>query len=302
MEEDIWKNWKSHYIPGGYACLFEYMKKEGIESVLNFARDIFLLSENRNIIINAYCHTYNAMNKASINNHGNHEISFSQFENKHKDIIKYLKEHSDEMVDLDITDESFLKIINEVGKSLNAVPEKSHMLEIYAENARLLDNLRIRYINYLSLEKNFYLFNIKRLSSTDNAYVFDFRTTEEDYPKLYHSNYRLLDKCFTDGNTSVFEATSFRNYFDSSSVVKRIKKSFSSRFPDKSGIIGSTKILIESPKFIICSLNRPSKLEQRIAFIKDFGFDGNKLPTEEEIREEIPRKLVKMIKTNSDED
>lgn len=111
----------------GYRCLFECVKKEGIEPVTKFIQDIRNLPNKEVLVLQTI---------AGVGN------EIDTLEKNHKDIIKYLKEHVKELATLNITDENLYNTL------INLINNES-LISKYLENAKILEDLKIKNIKFV---------------------------------------------------------------------------------------------------------------------------------------------------------
>ena len=148
----------------GYRCLFECVKKEGIEPVFNLAHDVKNLPKQDSLINQTIMGEENDLDKLRKNN---------------KDIIKYLKEHKKELKALSFKD---LNVYN----TLAVLLKESSLIDLYLDNAKELEKLKVASIRYLSPKDN-----------------------ELDYSIYRDINGDIINirKYYTDGNICVGEET-----------------------------------------------------------------------------------------------
>ena len=218
-----------------YRCLFEYVKKEGIEPALDFFKDIADFYSDKNTLL-----------KNSILLGRNDLIKISR---RNKDIVKYIREHKKDMKRLCFTDK---KVLTE----LNSLQEDNTLIDLYLENARKLEDLKVSDIAFVDF--------------------FDY----ESYCRIYRNKdgeIIRIQKQYTDDKikiVEVFEEELIDKLFNYSGILYRQNR--------------------EETTFSLSVENTETEYSIRKIEIKDFGFDGSKLPTEEEISSyDIPIQLIK---------
>lgn len=223
----------------GYRSLFECVEKEGIHHVLNLFNDIQKLPKKEILAQQAI------MGK---------ETAFTVLAKNNKDVIKYIKERGEEFAALDFSDEN---ILNTLVKLYDI-----NLLELFLENARRLEKLRVERIRFTDIRK-------------------------EEYEYHYHCDYWLsekntierINKCFTDGE-----------------VCPRLTEEEVTNYSFKS-IPFNINIINNQPFTFVLKTKDCGDSQYREIDIMDFSFDGSKLPTEEEIQSrEIPKSLIKNTK------
>lgn len=181
------------------------------------------------------------------------ESSLNGLAKRNQSVIRYLREHEEELVKFSLSN-------NHVFKSLTELANDISLLNLYLENANKLVELKVEEIKFVEYVVNdgyyceFYPINKNKLK-----YIYKCYTDGKVYPRLTEEQATNFDWCHTGYNQVPFTIT---NELEPSFVLK-IKNNE--------------------------NLHQYSSIE-----IMNFGFDGSKLPTEEEIQSyEIPKKLIK---------
>lgn len=217
----------------GYRSLFEYIKKEGVEPALDFFKDIDDFYSDKNTLL-----------KDSILFGKNNLIKINR---RNRDIVKYIREHKKDMARLCLTNKNILA-------ELNRLQENDTLIDLYFENARRLENLKVLDITFVDF--------------------FDYET----YCGIYRDKdgqIIRIQKKYTDGKiTEVFEEILKDKLFNYSKILYRLNR--------------------EGTTFSLSAENTEHGNSIRQIKIKDFGFNGDELPIEEEINSyDIPLQLRK---------
>ncbi len=214
----------------GYKNLLEYVKNEGVDSVLNLLQDLKKIS-NQNLLI-----------RQTLFNNGQNDLSI--LEQKNKNIIKYLSENKEKYKRIDFTKNGLLEIMKKI-------KENSSLLDLYLQNAKLLEKLKVSDINFIEDFKNKY-----------ECYIY-----RDFFERIIN-----IRKFYTDGKILPSEESQLNSKSNYSKIV------FS----------------LENAKFLLQAVNSENYCQYRNIYITDFGFDGAKLPTKEEIESyEIPKVFIK---------
>lgn len=213
----------------GYRCLFEYVKKEGIEPIFEYVQDIYNLPK-RDTLLRQVILT--------------EEDEFTKLLKTHKEAIKYLKEHKEELRAFYLTNKNVFAI-------LTSLSENGILLNSYLEKARRLEELKVATVRFVEEIDDKYECGIYR---DKNEKIINIR------------------KYYTDGEITVLEENLEDEVFNYSEIP------FS--------ILNAT--------FLLEASNNEQYYQHRSVYIKNFGFDGSKLPSEEELASyDIPRQLIK---------
>lgn len=166
---------------------------------------------------------------------------------RNRDIVKYIREHKKDMKRLRFTDKNVLT-------ELNSLQEDNTLIELYLENARKLEDLKVSDIAFVDF------FDIE-------SYCGIYRNDEGQIIRI--------QKTYTDGEIDeVFEEEVKDKLFNYSKIPYRLNRK------------GTT--------FSLRAENTENGYSIRQIEINGFGFNGDKLPTEEEISSyEIPMQLIK---------
>ncbi len=114
-----------------YCQLFETVKKEGLEPIMNLVQDIQDISTREDLIRQTLFES---------------ECDLASFAKKHKDIIAYLKEHR-ELEQLNLENGNQRKhILN----TLRSIQYKFSLVNLYLENARRLEALKVSRVTFVS--------------------------------------------------------------------------------------------------------------------------------------------------------
>ncbi len=218
-----------------YRCLFEYVKKEGVEPALEFFKDIDDFYSDKNTLL-----------RNSIFLGRNDLIKINR---RNRDIVKYIREHKKDMRRLRFTDKNVLT-------ELTSLQENNALIDLYLENARRLEDLKVSDIAFVDF--------------------FDY----ENYCGVYRNK---------DGQIIRIQ----KKYTDN-----KIVEVFEEELEDKLFSVSFSKILYrqnrEEATFSLSIENTEDEYSIRQVEIKDFGFNGEKLPSEEEISSyDIPMQLIK---------
>ncbi len=216
-----------------YRCLFEYVKKEGVEPALELFKNI-----------DDFYSDINTLLSDSILLGKNDLIKINR---RNRDIVKYIREHKKDMKRLRFTGKNVLT-------ELNSLQEDNTLIELYLENARKLEDLKVSDIAFVDF------FDIE-------SYCGIYRNDEGQIIRI--------QKTYTDGEIDeVFEEEVKDKLFNYSKIPYRLNRK------------GTT--------FSLRAENTENGYSIRQIEINGFGFNGDKLPTEEEISSyEIPMQLIK---------
>lgn len=219
----------------GYRCLFEYVKKEGVEPALDFFEDID----------NFYCGK-NTLLKNSIVFGENDLIRINR---RNRDIVKYIREHKKDMKNINLAD---VNILNE----LYRLQKDNTLIDLYLENAKRLEDLKVSNINFNQFPQSNYYYYCGIYRNKDGQII-------------------RIQKNYTDGK------------------IDRVKEE---KLTDKMFNYSEIPYILDNKEttFSLNIENTEHGYSIRIIEIKNFGFNGDKLPTEEEISSyDIPLQLIK---------
>lgn len=231
-----------------YRVMFEYIKHTNVDQVLGLVSDIYALP-NRELLI----YQIMAVKKNCLD----------LFMERNKDALKSLEEY-----DLETYRSSLLcKLImnDDVLKILKKLRADISLLDLYLENAKRLESLRVENIVFGDLKKF-----IKK----------DFKHYYCEVKIRNERELKHVRKCYTDGEVKPVltekEATCFDwGHAGYNFVPFDIKNA-------------------DDCSFVLVCENEENGRQKRTIEIADFGFDASKLPSEEEIRSyEIPKSLIK---------
>ena len=216
----------------GFRFLFESVKQEGIEPIFKLAQDIIKLSEKNVFVL---------VHQALINDEKN---DLTKLEEKNKDIIRYLKEHKKELSRFSFTKKGVLKTIQSLYEDMTR-------LDIYLENARKLEALKVSDVKFVTVGEFSYHHGVYR---DDNG------------------NIIKIDKYYTDGDII---------------TEREVLQSKTSHY-------SAIEFYIINAGFLLEAKNLEDFYQYRGIQITDFGFNGIKLPTVEEVQNyEIPKTFIK---------
>lgn len=232
----------------GYRCLLEAVKQEGIVPVTKLIQDIRSLPSKEVLVLQTIAGVGNEINTLEENN---------------KDIIKYLKEHVNELAVLNLTDENLYKTL------INLINNES-LISLYLENAKRLEELKVKNIKFVK--------DLKSFNANGDCY----RCTYA--PRDDCKGLKYIIKYYTDAN-----------------VLPRLTEeeahAYSRMCSTSNGVYFS---LIGNATFVLKCINKDNFSQDRSIEIMDFGFDGSKLPTEEELQSyDIPKSLIKTNRNES---
>lgn len=163
-------------------------------------------------------------------------------------MIHYLREHEKEFEGLSLTNKELYQTLNELSNNIS-------LLDLYLENAKRLEELKVAKIEFATFsEFNRYYIEIIR----------------NEWKEIIS-----IKKYYTDGKIKANGKEQVRlNGFHSSAIPFSIHSE-------------------ADISFMLSTDNMESGCQRRIIQIRDFGFDGTKLPTEEEIQSyEIPKQYI----------
>lgn len=122
-------------VSAGYRCLFELVKEEGIEPVMNFALDVMKIPSRADLIKQATMYGKNDL---------------LALVKRNQDIIKYVREHKEEFSSINFGNEYLIQTLSELSNNIT-------LLTTYLENARKLEDLKITRI-HLNDDLNFFAY------------------------------------------------------------------------------------------------------------------------------------------------
>lgn len=223
-----------------YRCLFEGIKENGVETFLGLVQDMHNISRKETLIKQTLFSSTNDL---------------VRFKRNHREIIKYFKSHKKEFVRFSVTDENVLNTLN----ILKCILNNSSLLNLYLENARKLEDLKVLAIEF----KNF-----QNLCNNDENYCSIYRDKQG---KIIN-----ITKYYTDGQ-----------------IVSDGQEILVDRRFNHSRIPFSID-LKKRMTFVLESVNLENLEQYRKITIENFGFDSTKLPSEEELQSyEIPQEYVR---------
>ena len=184
----------------GYRCLFECVKQEGIEPVLGLVQDINDLPGKEILIRQTIMEKRNDL---------------ARLTRKNKDVIRYLKEHKEEIRRLSLEKEDVLNIL----KSLYA---NSALLDVYLENARRLEALKVSDVKFVSAFDGDYhcgiyrdtdgnIINIKKYYTDGNIIAGEELLKDELF------NYSIIPFCISN-STFLLTASNSENFHQYSGI------------------------------------------------------------------------------------
>lgn len=219
----------------GYRCLFECVKQQGIDQMLHLIQSINNISSYGMDTL---------LNQAIIN--GKNDLI--ALVKRNSDIIKYLREHKKDLQRLDLANENVLNTLNSLSNDIS-------LLELYLDNAKRLEELKVEQIRF----ENFPFY------STYECGIY-----RNDQGKII-----IINKYYTDGKIqSVNQEYEVDKLFHYSRIPFSIDN--------------------ENTSFVLNINNDENGYQYRAIEITDFGFDRSKLPTEKEMQSyEIPKYLIK---------
>lgn len=224
----------------GYRCLFEYVKKEGVEPALDFFEDID----------NFYCGK-NTLLKNSIVFGENDLIRINR---RNRDIVKYIREHKKDMKNINLAD---VNILNE----LYRLQKDNTLIDLYLENAKRLEDLKVSNINFNQFPQSNYYYYCGIYRNKDGQII-------------------RIQKNYIDGKINVIKEER---------LIEKIYGLYLYDFSEIPYIVDN-----EIMTFCLRAENTERGYSIRNIEIKNFGFNGDKLPTEEEISSyDIPLQLIK---------
>lgn len=181
---------------------------------------------------------------------------------KNKDIIKYLQEHESELTTLSFTDENVYNTLTNLLKDFSLV-------NLYLDNACRLEELKVEKIEF-----------VKDLNSL---------------PKSVHRSYcRIIPL----GNEEIF----LSKYYTDGKVEPKFSEEQANKykFPAPFCQIPFYISRESEPSFVLNTEKDGELNQHRTIEIINFGFDGSKLPTEEEVQSyDIPKSLIKSNRNES---
>lgn len=226
-----------------YRCLFEYAKKEGIAPIFELIQDVKNLPCKSMLILQTIMEEKNAL---------------TMLAEKNKDVIKYFKEHKEELTIISLEDENLYNTVN-------ALLNNNGLLDLYLDNAKKLEELKIKEIEFVK--------DLNSITPNGQRYYCEFWTSNRKEIKEIH-------KFYTDGK--VFPRLTEEQAYDFK------------WFQDGYNKIPFSITNERETSFVLKTENGANFRQDRKIEIIDFGFDGSKLPTVEEVQSyEIPRELIK---------
>lgn len=235
----------------GYRCLFECMKQEGIEPVFKLVQDIKCIPDKQFLISQGILKGINYL------------LSLVK---RNRNIIKYLREHEEELKTLKFCNLDFYNTIENLSKN----PD---LLDLYLNNARRLEELKVEEIEFV------YSFN-HFIAKEDQYYCYIIPRNEKEL--------NFISKCYTDGK-----------------ILPRLTEEQAYNFKWCQEKAQNIPFSIKNEagykcSFVLETANASDFSQRRKIVIVDFGFDGDKLPTEEEVQSyEIPKSLIKSNRNES---
>ncbi len=194
------------------------------------------------------------------------ENALVQLAKRNKNIIKYLKEYEKELTILSFSDEN---VYNTLANLLTDIS----LVNLYLDNAHRLEELKVSKIKFVK--------ELKSFDARGDRYICGFipnRSKEGIQDRI-----KYILKYYTDGK--VFPRLTeeqAHNYSRMCSTYNEVCFS-----------------IVSEATFVLRTENEENGYQNRSIEIMDFGFNGSKLPTIEEVQSyEIPKAL---IKSNRDE-
>ncbi len=217
-----------------YRCLFEGIKENGVEPFLGLVQDILTISRRETLIKQTLFSSTNDLAKLKKN---------------HREIIKYFKLHKEELVRFSVTNENILM-------TLLCLSQDNTLLDLYLENARKLEELKVSTINFQHFQ---------------NMYADTCRIYRNKKGQIIH-----ITKYYTDGQiVSDGQEILIDSLFNNSIIPFSIN-------------------LENKMTFVLRAENNENSYQFRNITIENFGFDSAKLPSEEELQSyEIPQEYVR---------
>lgn len=163
----------------GYRCLFDYIKKEGVEPTIEFFEHINQVpSDNKILIKQAILEGKNDLSMIVRNN---------------KNITKFLKEHKKDMQKLDLTNPN-------IKKALARLKENNTLIDLYLENAKRLEDLKVEEVEIEDFQIRdvyntmMYRTTDGRILILDNYFtdgvITDFKNQSRGHEYVEHSYYQ----------------------------------------------------------------------------------------------------------------
>lgn len=231
-----------------YRVIFEYLKyTKNLDQVLGLVNDIYALP-NRNLLI----YQIISIKKNSLD----------LFWERNKSVLKSLEEY-----DLDVYRSSFLcKLImnDDILKILNQLRDNISLLDLYLENAKRIESLKVERIVFGDLKKlmkefQHYYCEVKKQNDRELKSIRKCYTDGRVRPVLTGEEARCFNWCHNGYNFIPFDI------FDN--------QDFS---------------------FVLTCENEGNGRQRRTIEIENFAFDASKLPTEDDIRSyKLSKELVR---------
>lgn len=217
-----------------YKCLFEGIKENGVEPFLKLVQDMHNISRNETLIKQTLFSSTNDL---------------VRFKKNHREIIKYFKSHKEELACFSVTNENILM-------TLLCLSQDNSLLDLYLENARRLEELKVSTINFQHFQ---------------NPYTDTCRIYRNKQGQIIH-----ITKYYTDGQiVSDGQEILIDSLFNNSIIPFSIN-------------------LENKMTFVLRAENSENSYQFRNITIENFGFDSAKLPSEEELQSyEIPQEYVR---------
>ena len=242
----------------GYRCLFECAKQEGIESLWGLVQDIKKLPSPEILLVPTIMENAKTLAKLS---------------KKNKKVIRYLKEHAEELRKFSLYRPGVVGI-------LESLYQDSALLDTYLKNAKRLEALGVSKVDVVSSLDSYYnkccFYKGRYFEEKMALFGLIFRRFSERNAIID------IEKYYTDGtinagticteNLAVSPYDDYYRYYEIPFSVG-----------DATFVLG-----VHSSGYHL------GPCFQSEIKILDFGFDGSKLPTEEEIQKyEIPKQFIK---------
>lgn len=185
--------------------------------------------------------------------------ALSKLKNQNEKVIHYIIKHRQELIKLSFIDEN-------VYNTLEALLRKDNLLNLYLDNAMKLEERKVEKIRFVK--------NLNGLTANGDRYYCEFSISEDKKRIEYISKYYTDGKVFP--RLSEKKATNF-DWCDPSS--NKIPFSITNK---------------RDCTFVLNTMNRTNFTQERTIDIVNFGFNGNKLPSEEELQSyKIPEELIR---------
>lgn len=233
----------------GYRCIFEYVKKEGATSLIKLMEDIKNVKSREQLIYDALILGKNDL--------------LSLIKKNNKDTINYLREHKKELEGLRLFSPDVLTV-------LTKLESDETLLNLYLENARKLEELKVSYIKIV-----------------DSGKLLDFNDWTNYCCEIYRDKEgKITDiiKLYTDG---IIKVSSDEYIINKRFRQSRINFKINNTIDEEGNIIRPVSFLLRVENYSLGTFFRGIEMTS-------FDFDQTYLPTEEEMSEyEIPKILVK---------